>query len=182
MGLIQYAESELARLSHTGNRREDEMNEGASDDVMELIRVLEGQRHSGGSAKYVLKLFDRVARFLPATPLVSDDADWAMPKLLDEDTQTVISTNKRYPYLKRVSCYNAPTEYRDYNVIISDDHGATWFRDDAFYKLVDLPYIPTAEPYCIFIERHGFGRFTVVGENEEYPMAQVLKSYGLEVR
>ena len=43
MGLIQYAESELALLRNTGNRPADEMNEGASDDVMELIQVLEGQ-------------------------------------------------------------------------------------------------------------------------------------------
>lgn len=43
MGLIQYAESELALLKNTGNRNADEMNESAGDDVMELIRVLEGQ-------------------------------------------------------------------------------------------------------------------------------------------
>lgn len=172
MGLIQYAESELALLSKTGNRPADEMNEGASDDVMELIRVLEGQGHSSGSAKYVLKVFDRVARFLPATPLTGEPKEWSSSRVVFADG-TSFCDNLRFPSVKRcVSEDGANVEYRDYNVLFSDNGGYSWMSGGyEFYKRITFPYMPSVEPQRIYIERKGDGSYTNITENPARQLA-----------
>lgn len=170
MGLIQYAESELALLSKTGNRPADEMNEGASDDVMELIRVLEGQGHSGGSAKYVLKLFYRVARFLPATPLTGKPEEWASSRIVKSDGSSLCD-NLRFPSVKRFVSENR-VEYRDYNVLVSDNGGYSWFGGgNEFYRRITFPYMPPEEPYHIYIERKGDGSYINITENPTRQLA-----------
>lgn len=170
MGLIQYAESELALLRNTGNRPADEMNEGASDDVMELIRVLEGQGHSGGSAKYVLKLFDRVARFLPVTPLTGTPEEWASSSVILANG-TSLCDNLRFPSVKRCT-RDSGVEYRDYNVLVSDNGGYSWFSGgNEFYKRITLPYMPPDEPYHIYIERKGDGTYTDITDKPARQLA-----------
>lgn len=170
MGLIQYAESELALLRNTGNQPADEMNEGASDDVMELIRVLEGQGHSGGSAKYVLKVFDRVARFLPATPLTGAPEEWASSSVILADG-TSLCDNLRFPSVKRCARDNG-VEYRDYNVLVSDNGGYSWFSGgNKFYKRITFPYMPSVEPHRIYIERKGDGSYINITENPARQLA-----------
>ncbi len=170
MGLIQYAESELARLGHSGNRHEDEMNEGASGDVMELIRVLEGQGHSGGSAKYVLDLFNRVARFLPVTPLTGAPKEWASSRIVRADGSS-LRDNLRYPSVKRY-VHDDDVEYRDYNVLVSDNGGYSWFSGGyEFYKRITFPYMPPEEPYRIYIERKGDGTYTDITDKPARKLA-----------
>lgn len=170
MGLIQYAESELALLRNTGNRPADEMNEGASDDVMELIRVLEGQGHSGGSAKYVLKVFDRVARFFPATPLTGTPEEWASSCVVLANG-TSICDNLRFPSVKRCTRDNG-VKYRDYNVLVSDNVGYSWFSGwNEFYKRITFPYMPSVEPHRIYIERKGDGSYINITENPARQLA-----------
>ena len=170
MGLIQYAESELALLKNTGNRPADEMNESAGDDVMELIRVLEGQGHSGGSAKYVLKLFDRVARFLPATPLTGKPEEWASSYVVLANG-TSLCDNLRFPSVKRCT-RDSGVEYRDYNVLVSDNGGYSWFSGgNEFYKRITFPYMPPVEPHRIYIERKGDGSYINITENPARQLA-----------
>ena len=170
MGLIQYAESELALLRNAGNRPADEMNEGASDDVMELIRVLEGQGHSGGSAKYVLKLFDRVARFLPATPLTGTPEEWASSCVVLADG-TSLCDNLRFPSVKRCT-RDSDVEYRDYNVLVSDNGGYSWFSGgNEFYNRITFPYMPSVDPHRIYIERKGDGSYINITENPARQLA-----------
>ncbi len=45
--------------------------------VMELVRALAAQGHSGCSHHLVMDIFDKVARFRPLTPLTSDPSEWA---------------------------------------------------------------------------------------------------------
>ena len=170
MGLIQYAESELTLLRNTGNRPADEMNEGASDDVMELIRVLEGQGYSGGSAKFVLKVFDRVARFLPATPLPGAPEEGDSSRVILADG-TSLCDNLRFPSVKRCTRDNG-VEYRDYNVLVSDNGGYSWFSSgNEFYKRITFPYMPPDEPYHIYIERKGDGTYTDIKDKPARKLA-----------
>src|SRR5437899_385066 len=67
MALVEYAEDELKRA---GWFDEDGAYYGLiGPAVMELMKQFASEGHSGGSARLVLGIFDRVSRYRPLTPL-----------------------------------------------------------------------------------------------------------------
>ena len=72
--LAEYAKAELERA---GLFRKDSDYDGMlGEDVMELIKTFSQQGHSGMSAEIPPALFEKVARYLPLTPLTGDDDEW----------------------------------------------------------------------------------------------------------
>lgn len=72
--LTRYAEAELRRagwLDPTGS-----YGGMIGCDVLALIRVFEEQGHSGGSAPITIRLFSKLARFEPLTPLTYAPDEW----------------------------------------------------------------------------------------------------------
>ena len=74
MDLKEYAEKEL-RSSGMFDKDSD-YNGMIGDAVMELIQTFSNQGHSGFSADITLKLFEKLARFQPLSPINDNDEEW----------------------------------------------------------------------------------------------------------
>ena len=74
MGLIEHAKMEL---EIAGLFDEDSDYAGmVAKDVMELVEVFAKQGHSGMSAPYVAKLFNKLANYEPLQPITGKDEEW----------------------------------------------------------------------------------------------------------
>lgn len=71
--LVQYAVNELDR---SGLLDGGEENIRVADSVLSMVKEFSRGRHSGLLASYCLDIFDRLARFLPLTPLTGEDDEW----------------------------------------------------------------------------------------------------------
>ena len=72
MGMISRAESEMAKAWPES----EEMQDMVKANVMELLKVLETQGHSGMSLPYVLGVFNKLAKQKPLSPLTGEDDEW----------------------------------------------------------------------------------------------------------
>ena len=54
----------------------DDMQELICKQLLELLNLFGEHGHSGSTAPYALKLFDRLARFNPIVPLTGEDWEW----------------------------------------------------------------------------------------------------------
>lgn len=72
--LVDYAKSELERA---GLFDKDSDYEGMlGDAVLDLVKVFAKQGHSGFSAGQTLRIFNKVARYQPLTPLTFAADEW----------------------------------------------------------------------------------------------------------
>ncbi len=74
MSMIEHAEAELRAAGM--DKPVSDYNGMVYEAVMELVRTLASQGHSGGSASIALSLFDRLARREVLTPLQGTDDEW----------------------------------------------------------------------------------------------------------
>ena len=138
MGLMNYAESELARITHDEDGMQDLMNKN----ILEIIKTFGEQDHSGFSANYAISILERLLGFKPITPLTGEDDEW-------EDTGHGVLQNKRCP-----SVFKNPdgTCYDIDGIIVSDNGGITWFYSSRFIKEVTFPYTVPIHPEKVYIE------------------------------
>jgi hypothetical protein len=54
----------------------DEMQEMICKHVLALLKVFDGEGHSGSSAPYAINLFSKLAKFDPVVPLTGEDWEW----------------------------------------------------------------------------------------------------------
>lgn len=124
---------------------EREAAELAKENVMELIKVVDGQGHSGLSIGFVMSLFKTLVRYRPLTALTGSEEEW-------EDVSDFygnkanIQQNKRCPSVFRV-CNDNTTAYNLDGKVFSDDNGETWFFSCSASKTpVKFPYdVPEVE-------------------------------------
>ena len=74
--MIEWAKRELDR--YFGNS-DGEYATMMKEDVLEVLKVLEKQGHSGTSAMRVIYLIDRLWNWKPLTPLTGEDDEWNEP-------------------------------------------------------------------------------------------------------
>jgi hypothetical protein len=72
--LEAYAKSELERAGFFD--KDSDYGGLLGEAVMKLIKVFADEGHSGMSAPLAIRIFERVARFEPLTPLTGDDSEW----------------------------------------------------------------------------------------------------------
>ena len=72
MYLIEFAKKEM----DIAWPESEEMQDMVKENVLELIKVFNEQGHSGFSAPYVLRVFDKLAHFKPLSPLTGEDSEW----------------------------------------------------------------------------------------------------------
>lgn len=70
-GLVRHGLREHEALGHT-----DPMDQLMQQNVIDLLRVLSSQGHSGFSIRICLARFDAVARYKPMTPLTGAEDEW----------------------------------------------------------------------------------------------------------
>lgn len=122
---------------------ECEAAELAKENVMELIKVIDGQGHSGLSIGFVMGLFKTLVRYRPLAALTGSEEEWE--DISDFYGDKSIQQNKRCPSVFRV-CNDNATAYNVDGKVFSDDNGETWFSCSASKVPVTFPYdVPEVE-------------------------------------
>ena len=76
--LIEHAKREFLALGYIplDQKQENGPNKWIQEGVLELIEVFSKQGHSGSSAPYCVRCFEKLALFKPLTPIKCDDVEW----------------------------------------------------------------------------------------------------------
>jgi len=75
--LIDHAKREFLSLGYKPvEEEEDGPNKWIQENVLELLQVFADQGHSGFSAPYCVRMFQKLALFEPIGPLTGDDGEW----------------------------------------------------------------------------------------------------------
>lgn len=140
MNLIDYAESELGRIT----KDKDGMQEIINQNILDLVKLFSSQGHSGVSGRYVINALSRLLEYKPLNPLTGEADEWGDPYGPDETQQ-----NKRCP-----SVFKSKTDPpHDIDaIVVSDNGGVSWFYSHLFKKEITFPYLPPITPEKIYIE------------------------------
>ena len=72
--LIEWAKNEMARAGYGGS--EDGPSKWHYDGTIKLLEAFCDEGHSGVSASHAIRLFERLARWKPLSPLTGEDDEW----------------------------------------------------------------------------------------------------------
>jgi len=128
--LVDYAKKEL---DYCFPDKSDNLQQMAIKNVLELLETFSNQGHSGFSAPYVLKLFDRLAHWKPIKPLTGEEDEWYEAWGKDN-----LQQNKRYSAVFREN-YDNSTAYNIKGKVFIDE-------DDCCYTNRDSR-VPVTFPY-----------------------------------
>lgn len=94
MSFIDFAKEELKRIGYNPDPdpNSDDINDYAVICILELLKTFAKQEHSNFSAHYILKIFNKLIKFEPLSPLTGEDDEW-IEIYADEDEITY--QNKR---------------------------------------------------------------------------------------
>lgn len=73
---IKHAKREFQAIGYDLNDKEDGPNKWIMENVFELLEVFHNQGHSGSSAPYCVRIFEKLALFKPLSPLTGEDWEW----------------------------------------------------------------------------------------------------------
>lgn len=137
--LSEYAKTELElAFPHDTN---DEMQTFVIKNIMELIQVFSKQGHSGTTASYVLRYFERLTKFRPIKPLTGEEDEWGEPYGEDNTQQ-----NKRGGQVFR-NHFDNSTAYDIEGRIFIDEDGSAYMTADSRVP-VTFPYnVPDRPEY-----------------------------------
>jgi hypothetical protein len=74
--MIQHAKRELLAAGYDPHQKEDDPDKWIQQNLLDLLRVMSMQGHSGFSAGYLVSTFEKLARFQPLCPLNGDVSEW----------------------------------------------------------------------------------------------------------
>ena len=133
-GSIEYAKSELARITKDGDGLQDAINKN----VLDIVELFASQGHSEISAGYVMSVLERLLRFKPLTPLTGEDDEWT--EVSDKMGQGCFQNKRCSSVFKTTDAQGNTIEVYDIDAIAySDNGGLTWFASSRFRKKRDVP-------------------------------------------
>lgn len=144
---VEYAKSELARITKDGDGMQDTINKN----IIDIVELFASQGHSGFSAGYAMSILERLLRFKPITPLTGEDDEWN--DVSDEMGRKCFQNKRCSSVFKTTDAQGNFLEVHDIDgVAVSDNGGITWFTSNRFRKNVTFPYEPPTHPEKIYIE------------------------------
>lgn len=144
---IEYAKSELARITKDGDGLQDAINKN----ILDIVELFASQGHSGISAGYAMSILERLLRFKPLTPLTGEDDEWT--EVSDKMGQRCFQNKRCSSVFKTTDTQGNTIKVHDIDAIAySDNGGLTWFTSSSFRKNVTFPYEPPTHPEKIYIE------------------------------
>nr|DAP09786.1 MAG TPA: hypothetical protein [Caudoviricetes sp.] len=144
---VEYAKSELARITKDGDRLQDVINKN----ILDIVELFSSQGHSEFTAGYSMSILERLLRFKPITPLTGEDDEWA--DVSHEMGQKHFQNKRCSSVFKTVDEKGNMIEAYDIDAIAySDNGGLTWYTSSCFLKNVTFPYEPPTHPEKIYIE------------------------------
>jgi hypothetical protein len=129
-----HAEREFVALGYDLNDTEEGPNKWIMENVFELLAVFGTQGHSGMSAPYAIKLFEKMASFEPCTPLTGKDNEW---DVRDYDS-SMAAQNTRCSSVFKDSNGNA---YHSDAIIFEEPDGCCFTSYDS-RVMITFPYTP----------------------------------------
>lgn len=134
--LVRHAIDELRLLEEQAATDADpsalEMQKHVTEDVLNVLRVISSQDHSGGSIGYVMGLVQRLARFGNLTPLKGTDEEWM-------EVGDGMFQNVRCGHVFK----NADNRAYDLDGYISvDPNGSCWTGGGNPICYIEFPYLP----------------------------------------
>lgn len=146
--MLDRAKYELDLLLKKAKEKDpdDDMQEWMNNNLLEVLKVISEQGHSGFSIQYFKSMLNRLIDGKPLTPLTGEDDEWI--KLVPDDDTLM---NKR---CCSVFKYEDGIIKNIDSVMVSDDGGHSWFNSAMFNDLetVSFPYMPPDEPIRKYIE------------------------------
>lgn len=111
----------------------DEMQELICKHVLKLLEVFADEGHSGSSAPYAVRLFEKLAMFEPIVPLSGDDAEW-------NDVGDGLYQNNRCSHVFKEN----GVAYDSTGRVFRDPDGGSYTSKDSRVN-VTFPYVPKTE-------------------------------------
>lgn len=136
--LYDFAKHELELI----NGFEDSYSSAVSNAVLNMIKLFAEQGHSGFTAPYAIRQFERLAMWKPLKPLTGEDDEWS--EIGDGCYQ-----NKRY------SAVFKDKDGRAYTIegkIFTRDGGETWFTNKDSFVDITFPYEVPDHPERVYLE------------------------------
>lgn len=137
--LIQFAKAELKAAGYDMDDHSDHPNAWMRDNLLQLLRVLSSQGHSGHSNAYLISAFAQLASFKPLGMLTGEDSEWV--EVGTEEDGGPLYQNKR------CSSVFKGADGKAYNVegrVFVDKNGAG-FTNSNSRVWITFPYRPKTE-------------------------------------
>lgn len=92
--LVKHAKREFVYAGYIPleDEQEDDPNKWMQENILELLQVFGDQGHSGTSAPYAIRMFQKLADFKPLGPIKCTDDEWALGESFSNNN---IYQNKR---------------------------------------------------------------------------------------
>ena len=145
--LIKHAKNEFvyAGWVDQNGRFYDEIQERICYDILDILKVISDQGHSGSSIGYLMHILNILVKYRSITPLTGESDEWDEPYGLN------FCVNKRDP---RVIKYNDGTCVFTDGKIFVDKNGAEYLDGKNSYVVIkSFPYMPESEYVYVNEER-----------------------------
>lgn len=126
MTIYEYAKQELELVGYF--KEPGGIDEMMANDVLELIKVFGEQDHSGSSAPFCVRLFERLASYKPIGPLTGEDSEWI-------EVGDNLWQNKRCSSVFKDESH----AYRIDGRIFRDPDGSCWQNSES-HVTINFPY------------------------------------------
>jgi len=127
--MLEWAKDELIRSGHDPDDPEGDVNTLLAQGVLRLLDVFCDEGHSGASAPFAVRTFERLAMWKPLTPLTGEPDEW-------EEVEDGVYQNKRFSAV-----------FKD-----GPNGNAYWIDGVVFWNWVDDPELGRFKTF--FTNRH----------------------------
>jgi hypothetical protein len=134
-GLISHAKRELAAVGYDPNQKAEDPDKWIQQNLLDLLRVMSMQGHSGFSASYLVTTFAELARYQPLGPLTGADSEWV------EVGNGVWQNNRCSHVFKQADRFNGQAYDID-GRIFREPNGCTYTSAESRVPIT-FPYKPT---------------------------------------
>jgi hypothetical protein len=139
-------EFQAAGWTDENGKFNDEMQEMICKHVLKLLKVFDGEGHSGSSAPYAIDLFKKLAMFEPVAPLTGEDWEW-------NEVSSGVFQNKRCGHVfKQADRFNGQAYdidgiifYEWYTDKETGEKYKSYFTSSDSFVPITFPYTPTKE-------------------------------------
>lgn len=145
MSLTDFAVKELRLMGMDPSGDSNDPNTWIANDVLNLIKILSMQGHSGSSISYAIGLFERLARYEPLTPLQGTDDEWVNVTSMSPGP---LWQNKRCSRVFKDETRAYDIDGRVFREKCIDENGEEYthsFTNRDSFVTVTFPYTPTTE-------------------------------------
>ena len=149
--IIEHAwrEFQIAGWCDENRKFDDEMQELICKNVIEVLKVLSNQGHSGSSISYLKRILFNLIDFKPISPLTGGDDEWM-------EVGTGVFQNKRMgSVFKSKDMFNGQAYWLEGKIFYeeTEDGDRTCFTGPGSVVPITFPFNPNVEPeYVKFVE------------------------------